>query len=245
MIHFVSLISRGNQPLYIQPFSPYEKDGQDGDGQAVESSIQPLNQPASAASSSLPPDTDATSQQPDGPAPTSAPAPTTTPAHTPTSAPAPTPAPAPAPAPTPAPTPPHPPLVDYETRENELLKYNFLSHMALDVFDSPFAPMAEVEPPAGRTYQLLFVQDGVFVFGQETNTGLKIVVGCSRNENDGSKESIGLNNVFKQIYKAYLRLICNPFIGTDKIDQEIDNKPFDERIKQIVKEYKATGLGGK
>lgn len=179
-INFVSLISRDNQPLYIQQFSPYEpkeddfkdssksKDDKDGSKPAVESN---------------------NSEQIS--------------------------------------------FVKPETRANELLKYNFLSHMALDVFDSPMAPMAEVEPAPGRIYQLLFVHEGIFVFGQETNTGLKIVVGCSRNENI-VKDSPGLNDVFQKVYKVYLRLICNPFIGSDTIDQDIDNSQFDERVKRIV-----------
>ncbi|QPG74921.1 hypothetical protein FOA43_002259 [Brettanomyces nanus] len=164
-IYFVSLISRENQPLYIQPFSPFEEKEESKD----------KNKDIS--------------------------------------------------------------FVDEGTRENELLKYNFLSHMALDVFDSPFMPMAETEPRPGRTYRLLFVQDSVFVFGQETNTGLKIVVGGSRDENEYNKQETGLNEVFKQIYRAYLRLICNPFIDSEKIDDEIESTQFDRRIKEIVKSW--------
>ena len=61
---------------------------------------------------------------------------------------------------------------------NELLKYNFLSHMSLDVFESPFAPVGTHSAKGKPT--LLFVQDGVLVYGSETLTGLKVVVGCSR-----------------------------------------------------------------
>lgn len=61
---------------------------------------------------------------------------------------------------------------------NELLKYNFLSHMSLDVFESPFAPVGTHSSQGKPT--LLFVQDGILVYGSETLTGLKVVVGCSR-----------------------------------------------------------------
>lgn len=102
--------------------------------------------------------------------------------------------------------------------------------MSVDVFESPFMPMAETEPPVGRTYQLLFVEQGVFVYGQENNTGLKIVVGCSKNEP-------GLNTVFQQVHKTYLRLVCNPFIGSDRMDREIDDDKFDGKVKEIVDVY--------
>lgn len=61
---------------------------------------------------------------------------------------------------------------------NELLKYNFLSHMSLDVFESPFAPVGTHSSQGKPT--LLFVQDGILVYGSETLTGLKVVIGCSR-----------------------------------------------------------------
>ncbi|ODQ48081.1 hypothetical protein PICMEDRAFT_122937 [Pichia membranifaciens NRRL Y-2026] len=68
---------------------------------------------------------------------------------------------------------------------NELLKYNFLSHMSLDVFESPFAPIGTHSAKGKPT--LLFVQDGVLVYGSETLTGLKVVVGCSRYNREAEK----------------------------------------------------------
>lgn len=65
---------------------------------------------------------------------------------------------------------------------NELLKYNFLSHMSLDVFESPFAPVGTHSAKGKPT--LLFVQDGILVYGSETLTGLKVVIGCSRYNKD-------------------------------------------------------------
>lgn len=71
---------------------------------------------------------------------------------------------------------------DSKDEMNELLKYNFLSHMSLDVFESPFCP------PAAHSVEgkpcLLFVQDGILVYGCESQTGLKIVIGCSRYEGE-------------------------------------------------------------
>ncbi|GMG29570.1 unnamed protein product [Ambrosiozyma monospora] len=118
--------------------------------------------------------------------------------------------------------------------------------MALDIFESPFASLASQQQQyaasANKIYQLLFVQDGIFVFGQETNTGLKIVLGCSRKENDdvALQSQEGLNPVFKDVHRAYLRLICNPFRSTDDVDQEIENPRFDKRVKEIVNHWNDT-----
>lgn len=77
--------------------------------------------------------------------------------------------------------------VNSETTQdaNKLLKYNFLSHMALDIFASPSSTslreqQQDVEENGGAI--LLFIHDEITVYGYETNTGLKIVVGFGLNE---------------------------------------------------------------
>ncbi|ODV85862.1 hypothetical protein CANARDRAFT_22648 [[Candida] arabinofermentans NRRL YB-2248] len=191
-IFFVSLISRDNRPLYIQPFSPYEKQ---------------LDQTSSSSTTTN--NNELTSDE----------------------------------------------ISFVEERNvNELLKYNFLSHMSLDIFESPFTPTittASTIPTSTnnntatgtivglnsihKIYNLLFVQDGIFIFGYETNTGLKIVVGASRKENElEMNNQDGLNRIFREIHKAYLSLICNPFKNIDSGNDEIVNSVFDKKIKKIV-----------
>ena len=65
---------------------------------------------------------------------------------------------------------------------NKFLKYNFLSHMALDVFSSPMSLSLreqQQQQHLGDGILLLFIQDEVMVYGMETNNGLRIVVGVS------------------------------------------------------------------
>lgn len=70
---------------------------------------------------------------------------------------------------------------------NKFLKYNFLSHMALDIFASPSSlslreQQQNVEENGGVL--LLFIQDDIPVYGYETNNGLKIVLGLGIDEDD-------------------------------------------------------------
>ena len=81
---------------------------------------------------------------------------------------------------------------------NKYLKYNFLSHMALDIFASPSSTslreqQQDMEENGGAI--LLFIQDDITVYGYETNTGLKIIVGlgmsqaASEDKRDDNKSS--------------------------------------------------------
>ncbi|OWB66722.1 hypothetical protein B5S33_g944 [[Candida] boidinii] len=117
-----------------------------------------------------------------------------------------------------------------ERHTNEILKYNFLSHMSLDIFESPYFEPNKIKDNCN----LLFVQDGVYVFGFESNTGLKIILGTSRKESEILNSDLSV--VFKEIHKSYLRLICNPFKSIDDTST-IENKNFDKRISNIVENW--------
>ncbi|OWB57700.1 hypothetical protein B5S28_g3666 [[Candida] boidinii] len=117
-----------------------------------------------------------------------------------------------------------------ERHTNEILKYNFLSHMSLDIFESPYFEPNKIKDNCN----LLFVQDGVYVFGFESNTGLKIILGTSRKESEILNSDLSI--VFKEIHKSYLRLICNPFKSIDDTST-IENKNFDKRIFNIVENW--------
>ncbi|KAH3670711.1 hypothetical protein OGAPHI_001226 [Ogataea philodendri] len=108
--------------------------------------------------------------------------------------------------------------------------------MSLDIFESPFSQPAP-DPSSNKRYVLLFVQDGVFVFGQQTSTGLRIVVGATRVESELPDE--GLNPVFSDIQRAYLGVICNPFKAVESENEEISNAAFDRKIKECVRKWEA------
>lgn len=133
---------------------------------------------------------------------------------------------------------------------NELLKYNFLSHMSLDVFESPFCPPAALATQGKPS--LLFIQDGILVYGSETQTGLKIIIGCSRMRDENNDDSLGnlegyaendvmevseLTGVSASIRKEYLRYSCNPFLDVKRENDEIKSEKFDNNIKRMVEEF--------
>lgn len=118
-----------------------------------------------------------------------------------------------------------------ERKANELLKYNFLSNMALDMFSSRFMEPDSLESQSA----LLFVEDGISVYGYETNTGLKIVIGTVTK---GENLSTVLDEVFISLYKLYLRLICNPFQPLDENSLVSSNK-LEKSIVSIVDKWNA------
>lgn len=119
---------------------------------------------------------------------------------------------------------------------NKFLKYNFLSHMALDVFSSPISLSLKEHQTDGVL--LLFIQDDVSVYGFETNNGLKIVVGMGDEEPAMST----VKTLFSSIHKRYLRTICNPFSDLSGSTNEnlLQTPSFDKGIGQIVSEWNAS-----
>lgn len=112
---------------------------------------------------------------------------------------------------------------------NRFLKYNFLSHMALDVFASPTSlSLREQQQNSEDGVLLLFIQDDVTVYGFETNNGLKIVVGLTAQEGPRLKHLIAL------VHKCYLRVICNPFtnVGGSELPPS-----FDRGVKALVDKW--------
>ena len=165
--------------------------------------------------------------------------------------------------------------MDSENPENanKYLKYNFLSHMALDIFASPSSTslreqQQDMEENGGAI--LLFIQDDITVYGYETNTGLKIIVGLGMSQaspedkrdddkssptpesKDSAKEStkesaktplstkkpMKLKDLFSQLHKSYIHIICNPFtnLSGNLADNEtiLQSAKFDKSISKIV-----------
>lgn len=113
---------------------------------------------------------------------------------------------------------------------NRFLQYNFLSHMALDVFSSPVA-LSLREQQQSNGILLLFIQDNVTVYGMETNNGLKIVVGMGKDE----PAMADVKSLFASIHKCYLKTICNPFSNlSDNNDSILQTPRFDKDIAKIA-----------
>lgn len=111
---------------------------------------------------------------------------------------------------------------------NDFLKYNFLSHMAVDVFSLPLS-LSLREEQQQSSVLLLFIQDDVAVYGTETNNGLKIVVGY------GEEPVLAdVAALCQRIHKCYLRTICNPFTELLDKEQVLLSPRFDKGIRDIV-----------
>lgn len=119
---------------------------------------------------------------------------------------------------------------------NKFLKYNFLSHMALDVFASPMSLHLREQQGDSDGILLLFIQDDVTVYGMETNNGLKLVLGMSGEVSTRPQ----LKTLFLKVHKAYLKTVCNPFtdvLRTGDHDKMLHTTAFDARIKTLVMEW--------
>lgn len=117
---------------------------------------------------------------------------------------------------------------------NKFLKYNFLSHMALDVFSSPIS-LSLREQQQSEGVLLLFIQDDVTVYGLETNNGLKIIVGMGEEE----PSMAYIKTLFSSIHKCYLKTICNPFSDLSEASKDgiLQTPRFDKGISLIVSEW--------
>lgn len=61
--------------------------------------------------------------------------------------------------------------------DKDLLRYHFLSHMALDYIVTQLS-----QTETTKDYALLLVHDGVAVYGCLTNTNVKILIGTDAQE---------------------------------------------------------------
>jgi hypothetical protein len=95
--------------------------------------------------------------------------------------------------------------------------------MALDVLTSP---SYEGE---NNTVQLLFVKDQANIYGYQTSTGLKIIIGTDQ---EIKKDS----TVFSSIHKIYLNMIINPF-QTEEL--KFNEKSLSGKISQVINQHQA------
>ncbi|KAK7203622.1 Sedlin, N-terminal conserved region-domain-containing protein [Myxozyma melibiosi] len=107
------------------------------------------------------------------------------------------------------------------------LRYHFLAHIALDVFAARLPSKS-----ADSDFGLLFVQDGIAIYGWMTNTGVKIVLGFSSGEVIGSE----IRSIFRAIHFAYISLVCNAFYSVDE-RRPITSRKFDLSVCRIVEAW--------
>ncbi|KAK9477237.1 Sedlin, N-terminal conserved region-domain-containing protein [Lipomyces japonicus] len=113
------------------------------------------------------------------------------------------------------------------------LRYYFLAHVSLDVFAARL-PQQTTDSDFG----LLFVQDGIAMYGWITNTGVKIVLGFPSGEIIGNE----IRSIFLAIQFAYISLVCNPFYVVDE-KRPISSKKFEQSIRRIVDAWNGTTSG--
>lgn len=108
----------------------------------------------------------------------------------------------------------------------------------MDIFESPCNDVSDVK--GDQPSNFLFAQDGISVYGFESNTGLKIVIGCHA-RGDITAQLIEVselltftnNEIFGDIHRAYLRVVCSPFGDrSGKLETT-----FGKKLEDIVKAW--------
>ncbi|KAK9449890.1 Sedlin, N-terminal conserved region-domain-containing protein [Limtongia smithiae] len=110
------------------------------------------------------------------------------------------------------------------------LRCHFLAHIALDVFTARLPARS-----SDSDFGLLFVQDGVAMYGWMTSTGVKIVLGFASGEVVGSE----IRSIFRAIHYAYISLVCNPFYTVDD-RRQIESRKFDINVRRVVDAWNGT-----
>ncbi|KAK9374092.1 Sedlin, N-terminal conserved region-domain-containing protein [Lipomyces chichibuensis] len=123
-----------------------------------------------------------------------------------------------------------PPSAKVTTSRDTELRYHFLAHISLDVFAARLP-----QKTSDSDFGLLFVQDGMAMYGWMTNTGVKIVLGFASGEIIGSE----IRSIFRAIHFAYISLVCNPFYTMDE-RRPIHSRKFDINIGRIVNAWNGT-----
>lgn len=111
--------------------------------------------------------------------------------------------------------------------------------MALDIISSPTSMSIREQQQTHDTQVLneenrvllLVVQDDVSVYGYESNTGLKIIVGFDNNTKTTEQN---IYDLIKAIYKFYIKTVCNPFVEVGNNPDILQTHSFDKNIEAIV-----------
>ncbi|KAH0609031.1 uncharacterized protein H6S33_001259 [Morchella sextelata] len=112
------------------------------------------------------------------------------------------------------------------------LKYHFLTHATLDVFQARLPLKSNGDSDFGLLYS---VDEGLAAYGWLTNTGVKIIVVVDVGGGGAGTPAMKdgeLKPVFRALQTAYIQLVCNPFYENDEA-KPITSKRFTEEVKRI------------
>ncbi|KAG0125158.1 Longin-like domain-containing protein, partial [Tuber indicum] len=116
------------------------------------------------------------------------------------------------------------------TTSPSTLKYHFLTHATLDVFQSRLPLKSNGDSDFGLLYS---IDEELAAYGWLTNTGVKIVVVVDVGSGGGLGVKDGeLKGVFRALQTAYIRLVCNPFfeLGAGGL---VTSRRFIEEVARI------------
>ncbi|CUS08140.1 unnamed protein product [Tuber aestivum] len=120
------------------------------------------------------------------------------------------------------------------TSSPSTLKYHFLTHATLDVFQSRLPLKSNGDSDFGLLYS---IDEELAAYGWLTNTGVKIVVVVDVGSGAGGGGGGGLGVKDGELKgTAYIRLVCNPFyeLGAGGAGGGmITSKRFVEEVKRI------------
>ncbi|CAI4038421.1 hypothetical protein SMKI_05G0300 [Saccharomyces mikatae IFO 1815] len=127
------------------------------------------------------------------------------------------------------------PILVYVPNENEnemnnVLKYNVLSNISLDYFESALVEWtsSDSKPLLKSIFQL----EGVSVFAMLIKqTGLKMVIGFEQKSmNGGDDETEAIYKIFETVRRIFIRVKCNPLLvkGDDISTVKSLERKFDE-----------------
>ncbi|CAI4060755.1 hypothetical protein SUVZ_05G0240 [Saccharomyces uvarum] len=117
-----------------------------------------------------------------------------------------------------------------ENELNDVLKYNVLSNISLDYFESPLITWTSQD--SKPLLKSIFQLEGVSVFGMLIKqTGLKIVIGFEQNTLNGADDELKeIDQIFESVRRIYVRVKCNPLIANGDEISTVDSleRKFDE-----------------
>ncbi|CCK71096.1 Tca17p KNAG_0G00390 [Huiozyma naganishii CBS 8797] len=114
---------------------------------------------------------------------------------------------------------------------NEELKYNTLSNISLDYFESKLFDW-NISPENASPMNMLFEIEGVCVFAMWIKpTGLKIVLGFDPSLPFDRENDPSILNVFQRVKEMYSRVKTNPFLNLQDEGNEKLAIGLEEKLK--------------
>ncbi|SCW00750.1 LAFE_0C11144g1_1 [Lachancea fermentati] len=123
------------------------------------------------------------------------------------------------------------PLIVFVTKNdikiNSSLKFNILSNMALDYFESSIFDWMSINQNSPEI-KSLFQMEGTSVYGKLIKqTSLKIIIGFPVKHTSIENE---VTEIFHSVSRIYVQCKCNPFVETERdLITQLDKK-FNEKF---------------